>query len=482
MVTGLARGAAWIAVLVLTVQPPVLAQRSGLPDIGSPADTVLSKSREARLGRSVMLQLRNAGAVVDDPQLTEYVNLLGSKLASQASSGEFEFEFFVVDDDAINAFALPGGYIGVNRGLIEATETESELAGVLAHEVSHVTQRHIARRMYDTQRTSIVSMATMLAAVLLGAAGDISGEAMQGIAMAGQSAIAQRQINYTRQNELEADRVGIEVLSSAGFDPHGMASFFDKLASRYGTRQPNVPEILQTHPVSTTRIADARARASRMPDRSTDDDLSYHLAKARVRVLGASTPSDAVGLFEDAADSSDPGRRYGRALALSRAGRNDVAERLFSDLVSESPGVIAYRIGRAEALMASGLTERALAIYEDAVKLSPRNVPLSVSYAEALIEAGRPGEAHRVLLDVFNHVQPTPPQIQLTARAANAAGKTARAHYYMAEYHVALASLTPAIDQLQMALESPDLSDVDRARFEARLDKIKEALAEREDD
>lgn len=469
--------------LAIIAQPPALAQRSGLPDIGSPADSVLSKSREARLGRNVMLQLRNAGAVVDDPQLTEYINLLGSKLASQASSGEFEFEFFVVDDDAINAFALPGGYIGVNRGLIAATETESELAGVLAHEVSHVTQRHIARRMYDTQRTSIISMATMLAAVLLGAAGDISSEGMQGIAMAGQSAIAQRQINYTRRNELEADRVGIEVLSAAGFDPHGMASFFDKLASRYGTRQQNIPEILQTHPVSTTRIADARARASRMPDRNADDDnLSYHLAKARVRVLGASTPSSAISLFEDDADSSDPGRRYGRALALSRAGRNDVAERLFSDLVSESPGVIAYRIGRAEALMESGLTERAISVYEDALKLSPRNVPLTVSYAGALIEADRPGDAHRVLLDVFNHVQPTPAQIQIIARAANAEGDAARAHYYMAEYHVALASLTPAIDQLEMALESPDISDVDRARFEARLEKVKEALADREDD
>lgn len=467
--------------LAVVVQTPALAQRSGLPDIGSPADSVMSKSREARLGRNVMLQLRNAGAVVDDPQLTEYINLLGSKLASQADAGDFDFEFFVVDDGAINAFALPGGYIGVNRGLLAATDTESELAGVLAHEVSHVTQRHIARRLYDTQRTSIVSMATMLAAVLLGAAGDISSDAMQGIAMAGQSAVAQRRINYTRQNELEADRVGIEVLSAAGFNPHGMASFFDELARRYGSRQESVPEILQTHPVSTTRIADARARASQLPDRSGEDSLAYRLAKARVRVLGASSPSEALNLFEDAAGADDPGRRYGRALALRRAGRHDEAERLFGDLVSESPGVVAYRIGRAEALMSSGLTERALTIYEEALKLSPRNVPLSVSYAGALIEAGKAAEAHGVLLDVFNHVQPTPPQIQLIARAANAEGNAARAHYYMAEYHVALASLKPAIDQLQMALEAPNVSSVDRARFQARLERLKELLAERED-
>ena len=126
-----------------------------------------------------MLQLRNAGVVVDDPFLTEYVSTLGSQLATHANNGEFDFDFFVVKDDRINAFALPGGYIGVNSGLILASETESELAGVLAHEISHVTQRHIARAAYDNQRTSIVSMAAMLAALVLGAATDMSGDAMK---------------------------------------------------------------------------------------------------------------------------------------------------------------------------------------------------------------------------------------------------------------------------------------------------------------
>ncbi len=469
--------------LAIACGPIALAQRTSLPDFGSPADSALNKSREARLGRSVMLQLRNAGAIVDDPQLTEYINLLGSKLASRANTGEFDFEFFLVDDDRINAFALPGGFIGVNTGLVTASSTESELAGVLAHEVSHVTQRHIARQLYDNQRTSLVSMATMLAAVLLGAATDASGEAMQGIAMAGQAAAAQRQINFTRANEHEADRVGIKVLADAGFDPHGMASFFEKLARRYGTQRQHVPQILQTHPVSTTRIAEARARAGQMNDPGrVEDSLAYALAKARIRVLRAATPDTALRLFADGRESEYPGRRYGLALALSRAGRNDESERLFRELVSESPGVVAYRIGRAEALMASGLTETAMSAYEDALALSPRNVPLTVSYAEALIEAGRPAAAHRILLDLFNRVPPTPPQIQLIARAANAEGDSANAHYYMAEYHVALASLLPAINQLQMALESPNVSTIDRARFEARLDRLEEALAESDDE
>ena len=169
-----------------------------LPDFGSPADAALSKSREAQLGRGVMLQLRNANVIVDDPQLTEYIGTLGSQLASNANDGEFDFNFFLVRDNQINAFALPGGFIGVNAGLLLATDNENELAGVLAHEVSHVTQRHIARAMYDNQRTSIVSMATMLAALLLGAASDMPGDAMTGVVTASQAMAAQRQINFTR--------------------------------------------------------------------------------------------------------------------------------------------------------------------------------------------------------------------------------------------------------------------------------------------
>lgn len=478
--TALARAAAWMAMVALVCQPVAYAQRSGLPDFGSPADSILSKSREAQLGRSVMLQLRNAGVIVEDPQLTEYINLLGSRLASQANSGQFSFEFFLVDDGQINAFALPGGYIGINTGLLQATENESELASVLAHEVSHVTQRHIARQIYDNQRTSLLSMATMIAAVLLGAASG-SGDAVQGAAMAGQAAAAQRQINFTRAHEHEADRIGIDVLAAAGFDPHAMASFFDKLARRYGARADRIPEMLQTHPVTTDRIAEARARASQMREVSAEDSLSYHLAKARVQALRAPTSTAALAAFEGAG-SDDPGRRYGRALALARAGRSDESERLFRDLVAESPGVVAYRIGLAEALDASGLTEQAMAAYEEAVRLSPRNVPLTVSYAEALINAREPAEAHRILLDLFNRVPPTPAQIQLIARAANAEGATANAHYYMAEYHVSLGSLYPAINQLQMALESPDVSAVDRARYRARLDRLREILAERDED
>jgi len=457
------------------------SQSRQLPDFGSPADSILSKSREAQLGRGVMLQLRNAGAVVDDPQLTEYIGLLGARLASQANNGDFNFNFFVVEDNSINAFAMPGGYIGVNAGLILASDNESELAGVLAHEVSHVTQRHIARSIYDNQRMSMVSIASMLAAILLSATTDMSGNAGQGLMMAGQAAALQRQINFTRANEYEADRIGMNVLSAAGFDPNGMAGFFEKLSRRSSIASQYVPEMLRTHPVTSGRIGEARSRARTLPQTRNVDSTGYALAKARLQVLSAQTPEVAAARFELRADSEAPADRYGRALALSRIALNDDAERLFRGLVSDYPAVIAYRIGQAEALMASGLTDSAMAIYEEAEKLFPRNIPMTISYAEALISAGEPAKAHKLLLDLLNNVPPTPTQIQLIARAANAEGDISSALYYMSEYYISIGNLPLAINQIRMALESPDVNFVDQARYEAKLKQWTEYMDQNSD-
>ncbi|HEX5419687.1 MAG TPA: M48 family metalloprotease, partial [Gammaproteobacteria bacterium] len=402
-----------------------------LPELGSPADAVLSKSNEAQLGREVMMQMRSAGGVNDDPLLTEYIQTLGSQLSSRANDGSQSFHFFIVNNDEINSFALPGGYIGVNSGLLLATADESELAAVLAHEISHVTQRHIARAIYDAQRTSIISMATMLAGLLLGAASHASGDAMAGVLTATQAAAAQRQINFTRENEQEADRVGIGLLSESGFDPNAMADFFEKLEQRYGAAEREVPQMLQDHPVTTERIAEARARARQLPSAHPADSMLYGLMKARLAVLDSPTPQAALKKIEAEPDQNSPAMRYGRALALSRMSRDDQAGRMFGKLAAEYPGVIAYRIGEAEALAASGLYDQALKIDADAIALSPRNVPLTISYAQTLINAGQPGRAHHLLLDLLNNVPPTPEQIRLIARAADASGDKLNAYYYM---------------------------------------------------
>ncbi len=459
--------------------PALLAQTPNLPDFGSPVDAVINKNQEARLGRSVIAQLRSAGAILDDPQLKEFIQNLGSKLVGHAGDGTQTFQFYIINDEAINAFALPGGYIGVNSGLILASDNESELAGVLAHEIAHVTQRHIARSIYDNQRTSILSMATMIAAVLLGAATD-SPDAVQGAVMAGQAGVMQRQINFTRANEREADRIGIETLSSAGFDTNAMATFFEKLGRRYGMARQQVPAILQTHPVSIDRIAEARERARLLPAANPTDSMSYGVVKARLMIHHARTPEAGRAIFESRmrTNPTDPFNRYGFALSLVQRGLFDDAERLFTDLAREHSGVIAFWIARGETLMRTGLIEAAFAVYREAIDLFPRNVPLTISYAEALIVAGQPARAHQLLLDLLNNVPPTPAQIRLIARAANAEGDIGNSHYYMGEYYLALGNGPLAIGQLRMALESPGVNAVDRARYQARLKQVNEWMAE----
>ena len=466
----------WVVLLAVVSTLAAGVDAAELPDFGSPADAALSKSREAQIGRSVMLQLRNAGVVVDDPFLTEYLTTLGSQLATHANDGEFNFNFFVVKDDRINAFALPGGYIGVNSGLVLTSETESELAGVLAHEISHVTQRHIARAAYDNQRNSIMSMAAMLAALVLGAASDMPSDAMQGVVTASQALAAQRQINFTRANEHEADRIGIELLAGAGFDPHGVSSFFEKLGRRYGGSSQYVPELLQTHPVTSERIAEARDRARQLPATEHTSSLTYTLTKARLIALNAATPEAAFAAFRDKADSEAPEDRYGLALASMRMSLHDNAEGLFRNLVRDYPNTMAFRVGQAEAMAASGATDAAIGLYADAVRLFPRNIPLTISYAETLIAAGKPAQAHELLLDLLNNVPATAPQLRLIARAANAEGDVANAYFYMSYYYAAIGNLPLAIGQVRMALETPDANDVDRARFRSRLDQLIEYL------
>ncbi|RPI63978.1 MAG: M48 family peptidase [Lysobacterales bacterium] len=463
----------WLALLAAAALPVHAAE---LPDFGSPADAALSKSREAQIGRGVMVQLRNAGVVLDDPFLEEYLTSLGSRLATHIDDGGFNFNFFVVKDDSINAFALPGGYIGVNSGLILASETESELAGVLAHEISHVTQRHIARGAYDNQRTSIVSLAAMLAALVLGAAADMSGDAMTGIVSASQGLAAQRQINFTRSNEHEADRVGIALLSDAGFDPYGMSSFFEKLGRRYGGSSQYVPELLRTHPVSADRVAEARDRARQLPAATETSSPQYALAKARMLVLSADSPEDAFAAFRDKAGSDAPEDRYGLALASMRMASYDNAELLFRGLIEDYPNAMAFRVGQAEAMAASGATQPALQLYAEAIRLFPRNVPLTISYAETLMAAGKPAQAHDLLLDLLNNVPATAAQLRLIARAANAEGDVANAYFYMSYYYATIGNLPLAIGQVRMALETPNSNDVDRARYRSRLDQLVEYL------
>jgi predicted Zn-dependent protease len=414
------------------------------------------------------MQLRSAGALMNDALITEYIKTLGAQLVGHASDGTQDFEFFMVDDDAINAFAMPGGFIGVNAGLIMASQNESEIAGVLAHEVAHVTQRHLARRIYDSKKTGMLSLATMLATMILGTTTDMGGEAMGGIITATQAATVQRQINFTRSNEREADRLGIRTLSSAGFDPAGMGTFFEKLSRRFGSAG---PAMLRTHPVTTERIAEARDRARLLPNPKVTSSIDYEIIKARLDVLRASSSEAAFNLFRERlqGNSQNIGDYYGMALSLSRMGLDDDAQRQFEELTEKYPSVIAFRIGKAESLLKNGDIKAAIEVYAKAIKLFPRNTPLTNSYSDALIVSGDAEAAHDLLLDLLNNSSPTPEQFRLIAQAANANGDMGNAHHYMSHYYSTIGNYPDALTQIQMALGSPGVNPVDRARFESEL-------------
>jgi predicted Zn-dependent protease len=452
-----------------------------LPDMGSPEAAVISHSEERQVGYAMVQQLRDQNALLEDPEISEYLNSVGDRLAAQSPDGAQGFQFFVVKDSAINAFAIPGGFVFVNYGLILATNNESELASVLSHEIAHVTQHHIARAIRAQSQQSMTTMAAMLAAILLGAMshGASSGNVIEGGIAAAQGLAAQQQINFSRDEESEADRVGIGYLAGAGFDTKAMGDFFEVLSRKEGLAATYIPAMLVDHPVTTDRIAEARARAAQFPPRKAKDALSYALVRERVQVLTAPGDTDIEKVYAArlAKGQNDMATRYGEALALMVDNRPVEAQKILFELTKEHEGVIMLHSALGQAEVKAGQTNDALGTFKHAVRLFPRNVPVTVRYAESLIAAGNAKEAHAVLLDLFNNVPPTPEQIRLTANAASAAGDTGDAYYYMGEYQIAGGNLQLAAMQYQLALSAPNLTQIQRERYQARLDEVREYLA-----
>jgi predicted Zn-dependent protease len=347
----------------------------------------------------------------------------------------------------------------------------------MAHEISHVTQRHISRSIYAAKQASILTIAAMLGAILVGAATG-SGDIITGGIMGAQGLAAQQQIDFTRGNEYEADRVGVGVLAASGFDPYGMPDFFETLGRQSGSTAYQAPEFLRTHPVTVNRIAETRGRAAQYPEVESVDATSYSLTRARLRLLASRTPEDALAHFVGNLEIPDRvgeiGTEYGIALSQIQLGQYKAAHASLQDLLGANEAIIHFHTGYAMSQLAIGDREGAFSTYRNAMKLFPRNVPLTIRYAEALMQDDQPDVAHEVLLDLYNQVPPTPEGVRLIALAASAAGDVGDAHYYMAEYHLLRGDLMMATDQLYLALGIPDLDSIQRARFLSRLEQIQQ--------
>jgi predicted Zn-dependent protease len=287
-----------LSMCLALLHTPSIAQIDDLPDLGVAGGGNLTAADELRTGATVVRNLRHAGLVVDDPLLTDYLNELGYRLLSHHGyQPGSQFQFFLVNDKSINAFALPGGFIGINYGLFAQTESESELASVFAHEIAHVTQRHYARAYDVGSQSNLPVLAAIIAAIVLGSQGSEIGEAALATAAA---ASARSQINFTRHNEQEADRIGIQILSDSGFDPEKMANFFDKIQRESRLYGINIPEFLRTHPVSESRIADARDRARHLPKRKINESLDYQLMRNRILALSNPDKGNSLKFYKQA--------------------------------------------------------------------------------------------------------------------------------------------------------------------------------------
>ncbi|MGA7537190.1 MAG: M48 family metalloprotease [Steroidobacteraceae bacterium] len=452
---------------------------SQLPDLSSAANGLLDKQQQYELGYSVMMQMRDQHQLFNDPETDEYIQQIGQRLASQSSFGGGYFHYIVLRSDEVNSFAVAGGWVFMFTGLITDTHTESELAGVMAHETAHNTQFHIVRGAENSEHASLASMAAMLGAILLGALGGGGGDAMVGGMVAAQGLAQQEQIDFTRSDEMEADRVGLTYLAAAGFDPEAMPDFFAQTMQESGLQDSWVPAILIDHPPDAERVAALRARAALYPPVPDTSSPDYYLIRERVRALTAPAGEDIQRIYAQKVANGDHslGTMYGDAVALIEDNEASQAIPILKKLITQHGDLhdLYATLGQAQAK--AGDMTQALATFRLAMELFPRDLPVTIRYAQTLMVDGQNAQAHDVLLDLFNNVEPTPDQIELTARAASAAGDLGDAYYYMGEYQIADGNLPLAARQYQLALATPHLTSVQRQRISARLREVRDYLA-----
>lgn len=474
----------WLLCALMALAPPVaLAQIDNLPKLGDASGDELSPAKERALGESIMRQIRRDAAYLDDAELVDYLNRFAAPLMATPAASGYSFEFFAVDDGAINAFALPGGFIGVHSGLIMASESESELASVLAHEIGHVTQRHVARMLAQQKQVSMVSMATMILALL---AARSNPQAAMGGLMLGDQMTRSSMLSFSRDAEREADRVGFEMLRQAGFDVQSMVAFFNRLQQASRFYETNAPAYMRTHPVTGERIADMQTRIRETRYRQRPDSIDYQLLRARLR---------------STADESIDGRRVARAAAEQYVADNPQAgvsawfglasiaavQRdwpRFDEALKRARALYGRphpyfdrleataRLEAGDAKGAAELANRGLARFPDSRALVRVR-------AESLIAADQAAEAAALLKEELVVWRSDARLWQLMSQAQSKLDHRAEAHRAAAERFVLLGSAVSAVDQLRIAQRANDTDFYTLSIIDARLRQL-EPLARRE--
>jgi predicted Zn-dependent protease len=471
---------ALVLVLGVAVASP-LAVAQGLPDLGEAAQTDFSPAMERRIGESIMLEIRRDPAYLDDPEVASYLNRLGSRLAAQSTDARQEFELFALRDPTLNAFAMPGGYIGVHSGLILAAASESELASVLAHEISHVTQRHLARLINKSGQGQVTSLLALAVAIL---AARSSPDLAMGAMMAGQGAAIQNQLNYSRDFEREADRIGLDLLERSGFDIRDMSTFFERLQkySRLYENKNSAPGYLRTHPLTTERLADMGNRIQDRPYRQVPDSLEFQLVRAKLRAQEG-TPRDAVTDFETRLTDrsfagSEAAVRYGLAQAYLRDGRLAAAEKEVRELrrlKTVSPMVETLD---ADVRRKRGDAAGAVALLRGAQPRFPQERAIAYGLVESLLEARMPDDALKFAEDDLLNYPSDPKMHFLQAKTYAMLGRRLQQHRAQAEAYALRGQLPAAVQQLELAQQSGDGNFYEYSQVDSRLRELKKRVAD----
>lgn len=426
-----------------------------LPDMGDSSGVIITPAEEKELGEAFFRYLHSQVEINQDPEVQEYIHSVGKKLVASSDGSNLPFHFFVVLENDINAFAGPGGYIGVNSGLIVLTEAESELASVMAHEIAHVTQRHLYRAAEAAGRLTVPTMAAMLAAILLGSQSPALGQAA---IMAVMGSNAQFQIDFTRENEMEADRVGMQTLQEAKYDPRSMPTFFERLqqSSRYYGH--DLPEFLRTHPVTASRISDTRGRADNYPYKQYSDSLAYQLIKTKLRVAASKDLAEAVKYYKIRLNQGTAEQKtvanYGLGLLALKAQNFNEAEAVFQNLSKQYPDQFHYAAALARSALEAKNFHLAQTRFQKLIDLFPDNQSVKLEYVSALVKAGETETARKQLNALAYETQKLPVYYQLLAQVYSDLNQTAESHRYLAEYYYAMGEIQEAIYQIRLAQQS----------------------------
>ena len=442
--------------LLLCLSTP--APGDGLPDLGDTSQTVLTPLQERQIGQQSMLQIRAGKQYFDDAEIHDYLNQIGYRLVESSAEPGSGFEFFALDDYNVNAFAMPGGFIGVNAGLLLTAQSESELAAVLSHEIAHVTQHHLARMVAGSQNDTLASMAALAVAILAARSNSQVSEA----ALAGMQARSiQSQLDYTRTHEQEADRIGFEILLKSGFNTHAMPEFLDRLQTATRLLEGNMPGYLRTHPITSERIADIANRVQKQPYRLVPDSLDFQLVRTKL-IARQKTAQDAIAYFSDALGAQKHGnpiaQRYGLIVSLLRNHENERAARELATLRKQAKNDPAARrnamietlAGRVKLAMREDATE----FYRTAVQDFPQHRALVYDYAAMLIDGGQAETAAKLLTEQLVRHPSDTTLYDLQARSYAKLGKRFEQHQAQAYGYAWQGRLHAALEQLELAKQA----------------------------